>query len=416
MKFYSLMIAFAIPCLLSVVALAGSAPAQESQVNPAPAEIKPGVVVEKVTEHGEAEKAGLQPEDILLEWSRGDAQGKILSPFDLPEIEIEQSPRGAVTIQGSRGSERRVWTLGPAAWGIKARPDFPESLLARYREGQQLLNAEKPAETAGRWRTIANQFDGLAPVWVLAHAADAFAEKRQWKEASDAYQEALEKAGRAEPGTLAILFRAWAQIFNQQSDFANAEKYYQQSIAESRKLGRESLMIAINLNSLGEIARRRGDLAKAEEYQRQALEMSQKLAPESLVVAASLNNLGIVASIRGNPAKAEEFFGQALQIRQKLAPGSLDVAASFNSLGIVAWHQGDLAKAEEYHGQALEIRQKLAPGSLDVAASFNNLGVVAKDRGDLAKAEEYHGQALAIRQKLASGSPDVATSLNNLGI
>jgi CHAT domain-containing protein/Tfp pilus assembly protein PilF len=416
MKLYSQIIAFAARCLLTLVTLISSAPAQGSQGNPTPAEIKPGVVVEKVTEHGEAEKAGVQPEDILLEWSRGDAQGKIRSPFDLTEMEIEQAPRGVVTIKGLRGSESRVWKLGPASWGIKARPNFPESLLARYREGQQLLNSGKPAEAAGRWRTIANQLDGSLSVWLLAHAGDTFSDGHQWKEAADAYQEALEKAGQAEPGTVAVLLRAWAQVFNRQSDWANAEKYFQQSIAESQKLGRESLMIAINLNNLGEIARRRGDLAKAEEYQRQALAMSQKLAPEGLAVAASFSNLGNVAYNRGDIRKAEEYFGQALEIRQKLAPGSLDVAASFNSLGVVARGRGALAKAEEYFGQALEIRQKLSPESLDVATTLNNLGLIASSRGDLGKAEKYHRQALEIRQKLAPGSLDVASSLNNLGV
>src|SRR2546423_10533849 len=88
-------------------------------------ELRPGVVVEEVKEYWGAEQGGLQAEDILLEWSRGDAHGRIESPFDLTEIEIEQAARGVVTVKGLRGNESKTWELGAAAWGIKIRPNFP---------------------------------------------------------------------------------------------------------------------------------------------------------------------------------------------------------------------------------------------------------------------------------------------------
>src|SRR5215471_6117679 len=56
-----------------------------------------GIVVDAVNKNSEGEKAGLQPGDILLDWTRGNAQGTIESPFELSEIEVEQAPRGDVT-------------------------------------------------------------------------------------------------------------------------------------------------------------------------------------------------------------------------------------------------------------------------------------------------------------------------------
>src|SRR6266849_1081942 len=47
------------------------------------AQLKPGIVVEKVAKNSEAETAGLQEGDVLLSWSREDAEGKVTSPFDL---------------------------------------------------------------------------------------------------------------------------------------------------------------------------------------------------------------------------------------------------------------------------------------------------------------------------------------------
>jgi len=373
--------------------------------------------VESVAKNSESEKAGLTEGDVILSWTRDDVKGEIQSPFDLSEIEMEQAPRGAVTLEGLRGTEKRNWMLGPDVWGTQARPNFQSGLLDLYREGRQLSAAGKPAEAAGRWRTLASHADGPAAAWLLAHVADTFAEKRQWKEADDTYQEALEtaKAKGSDPRIMASLLQAWAQTFNDRSDWKNAEKYYQQAIAEGQKLDRENLMIAMSLNKLGTIAWNRGDLLKAEEYYRQALDMRQKLAPESLAVAASFNNIGLVAWKRGDLAKAEQYYRQSLDIKQKLAPESLAAAASFHNLGNVARDRGDLAKAEQYFHQVLDITQKAAPGSLVVAASFNSLGNVARDRGDLAKAEQYFHQVLDITQKLASGSLAVAGCLNNLG-
>ena len=114
-----------------------STPSTESPASAkAPVELGRGVVIETVKKNSEAEKAGLQEGDILLRSARGAAQGEIESPFDLSWIEIEQAPRGAVTIEGLRGADKKVWTLGPGSWGIEARPNLrePSSFLFMSRD------------------------------------------------------------------------------------------------------------------------------------------------------------------------------------------------------------------------------------------------------------------------------------------
>jgi CHAT domain-containing protein/tetratricopeptide (TPR) repeat protein len=382
-------------------------------------DLKPGVVVEEVAKYSEAGKAGLKEGDVILRWARGEAVGEIQSPFDLSAAEIEQAPQGSLTVEGFSGNEKQAWSLGPSDWGIKARPNFSEPMLAMYRQSQELAKASQRVEAAEHWRSLAGQVSSSDSVWLSAwllyHSAEMLTGARQWKEADSAYQEAVGKAPGIGPAISASLLRAWAKTFDLRSDWANAEKYYQQSIAESQKLSRESLLIAMNLASLGEMAGKRGNPAKAQEYHRQALEIRQKLAPESLPVASSLFNLGRVASDQGDLAKAEEYLQEALDTRRKLAPESLATADSFNGLGIIAWSQGDLARAAEYYRRALDIRQKLAPESLALASSFTNLGLIAYDQGDLARAEKYHLRALDIRQKLAPQGLDVSASLTNLG-
>jgi CHAT domain-containing protein/Tfp pilus assembly protein PilF len=381
--------------------------------------IQRGAVVEEVIKDSAAEKAGFQAGDILLAWNRDDATGNIESPFDVSSLAIEQAPRGKVSLKGLRGAAESIWILEPGSWGLKTRPILPQDLLSSYLEGRKLAQSGKWIEAAEQWRMAAGHPDDSIPVlvrlWLLSQAANALAQERQWTKADGVYQQALQQAGEVLPTIRGLLLRDWANSYRQRSDWQNAEKYYQQSILENRKVGPESLSVALILDDLGTVSASRSDLVKAAEYYRQALEIREKLAPGSLEVAASFNTLGNVARQRGDLAKAEEYLRQGLEIRQKLAPGRLEVAASLSNLGNVMVQRGDLAKAETYYRQALEIRQKLAPGSMEVAASIHNLGILAGQRGDLAKAEENYQQALEIRQRLASGSLEVAASLASLG-
>src|SRR5260221_11850714 len=75
-----------------------------------------GVVVEWVLPNYGADRAGLKPGDILLEWSRGNRRGEIESPFDLDYIRFEEASRATIKLEGLRGSEKRSWLLGSDYW------------------------------------------------------------------------------------------------------------------------------------------------------------------------------------------------------------------------------------------------------------------------------------------------------------
>jgi CHAT domain-containing protein len=403
----------------------GQPPISQQSLIPheAKAEITPGVVVEEVVPYSEGEKAGLRAEDILLRWVRGYSHGEIQSPFDLSWTEIEEAPQGIVKLEGLRGTEKQVWSLGPAGWGLTARPNFTGQLSSAYLEAQELAksnNADEIMRASARWKDLADQYQvsqaRWLPAWLLFHAAESLKKARQWKEADDFYQSAVQHAEGAGPVIEGQLLRAWAKAHEQRNDWANAEEYFEQSMAKIESSGKGKLAIAVNLNALGTILWQRGQLDRSEEYLRRALQIGMKQAPGSLDVARSLNNLGIVADERGDLYAAEQYYRQGLEIREKQTPGSLDVATSLNNLGVLAWERGDLAAAEHYYRQVLATEEKQAPGSLDVAVILNNLGVLARERGDLAEAEQYYRQALEIREKQAPGSLAVAASLNNLGL
>jgi len=427
---------------------------------PCTAELKQGVVVETVAKNSEAERAGLTEGDIISGWARGDVRGEISLPFDLTAVEIEQAPRGEITLTGTEGTVSRAWVFGQDKWGLGTSPNLLPPLLSAYREADDLAKVGKLAEAAAQWRAIAAEAQKyqcpLLSVWFLFHASGALTDGQQWKEADQDLQEAIRQAPTSRPEITARLLQVQADTFYHRGDLDHAEEYYRQALAVWTKLLPDGLDVAASvrglgavafsrgdldqaekyyqralrirmklvpgsldfadsLNTLGNVALNRSDLDQADQYYREALAIREKLAPNSLAVEATVNNLGIIAEERGDLDKAEEYFQQGLTIDQKLVPNSEDVVTDLNNLGVVAKDRGNLDKAEAYFRQSLTIEEKLAPGSLTIAYIFDNLGVVAEYRGDLDQAEDYHKRALAIREKLAPGSLAVAASLTNLG-
>jgi CHAT domain-containing protein/Tfp pilus assembly protein PilF len=396
--------------LIFVIAFVASASASET--------FQPGIVIETVVKNSASEKAGLEQGDVILRWSRSDATGDIQSPFGLGEVETEQAPRGVLTLEGLRDGAPRQWRLGPGDWGVGARPNFRDPLLSIYQDGQRLAKQGRLDQAVERWQAAVDAqrpCPELLSSWLFFHSAELLSTARHWKEADEAYEQAIEKLSETGyTGTVTIL-RARAGAFEKQSDWINAEKNYLRALSESRRTVTEGLLVAQILDDLGNMYRQRGDLVKAREYFQSALDIRARHAPGSLANALSWYNLGTINLNRGDLPAAEKYLQDALELRQKFAPGSLVVADSLSSLGTLAQRRGNLDKAEELHRQALNIREQVASGGLEVARSLHNLGRVAESRGNLAVADDLYHRALDLEQKLLPGSLDVAATVNSRG-
>jgi CHAT domain-containing protein/tetratricopeptide (TPR) repeat protein len=380
----------------------------------------PQAVVEDVGPYSESAKAGLQPGDILLRWSRGGVTGEIGSPYDVSQVELEQEPRGAVTLLGTRGGERREWVIGPDDWGLRTRPDLPPELLAAYLEGAQLAKAGQRVEAAEKWRAAAaaaqaSQSPSLA-VWLLYRSAQQLADARQWDRSDQAYDEARQATGLA-PEVKAQILRAWALTFHQRNDWAKASEYFRQAIEEAQKSGGETLAVAACLDNIGLVLEHdHDDSAGASDYYTRAAAIREKLAPDSLPLARSLNNLGGAARLRGNLAAADEYHRRALSIRERLVPGSLTLAVSLGNLASLALDRGDLPRAEEYAKRALVIQEEREPDSADVARTLGLLGSIAYYRSDVDRAYDLHRRAAALWERLSPGSLELASAFYRLAL
>jgi tetratricopeptide (TPR) repeat protein len=319
-----------------------------------------GVVVERVAPRSAGARAGLQPEDVILSWSCEAASGSLGSPYDLLPLEIEESPRRAVTLRGRRGTEEKVWALGGPPWRIGTRPGLPADLEALYLQGQAGAGAGDLAVAERSWRSAAESLrtagEARLAAWFLDRLA-GLAGAGRWPEADAAYQEALTILER-EPERLAAsqLLHDWGETFQGRGDWDGAVERYQKALALD--------------------------------------------PPQSLAAARTLDDLGTAAAKRGRYDAAEGFLRQALAIREELAPGTTLIAASFNKLGVLARLRGDLTTAEELLTRGEEIQRRLAPDSFEHGNFFMNLGNVALNRDDLERAESLHRQALAIFEQI----------------
>lgn len=429
-------------------------------------QIKAGIVIESVQKGSAAEKAGLHENDILLHWSQSDANGDIKSPYNLFFLETERAPREEVTLIGLRQNEKSSWRLGSETiWGIEARPNFSDTLLAVYRTGQQLVKDGKVAEAAGYWRSeggsLATSSSALSWLssWFSFHAAEMLAASQKWQEADAAYAEAIQRASSSDPDVITQLFQTWGITYRRREQWDSAEKCYLQALNNQRKTeGEDTLITARILNNIGNVAWELNDLPKTKQYFTETLNIRRKLAPQSLQLAWTLEGLGNAASVSGDLGRASEYYLESLTIKEKIVPGSIELArtlhnfgnlnldlahlalaqqcfyralnlvngkihpqSSFiavlnNGLGLAAYYRGDLAKAEEFFITAISIDKVSSPNSIEIAGHINNLGMVAEERGDFNKAEQYYQEALAIQQKLRPNQLSSAESFANLGV
>lgn len=386
--------------------------------------------MERVEPGSAPEQAGLLPADVLLGWTRAaappanpsPASGTFVSPSDLDALEIEQAPRGAVTLLVERDGARRQVTLPLGRWSLETRPRLPDELVEAYLAGRSASQSKDTAEAArGRalWRALARQVaergDARSAAWLLLRVAQARAPDRPAEEVARDFAAAADGLPD-DPAWVAYArsHEAFA-LESRNREIERALALRREALRLRESLDSHSLGVAHTLNVLAIVERECGQLDQAETHNRRALAIRRQAAPRSLALANSLNNLANVALARGDLKAAEDLMCEALALRRELQPGGADVAQSLNNLGGVAWSRGDPAAAQAYFEEALQIQQRLDRRSLAAAAMLTNLGAVAFESGRVPEAERFFERALAIEQELSPDGIEVAGSLVNLG-
>jgi len=408
-----------VSCFALVVILAAA---------PLPAATPGDAIVETIAKDSLGEKAGLQAGDVILSWSRAasppantvGAKGGIDWPFDLDEVEVEQAPRGEITLYGLRGRKKMTWILPRGAWDFDTRPALPRELMSLHQRALSLAESKNLKEAANVWREAAEKSALMAntriTIWLLRRAGVAAASAREWPEANSAFDAAISLSTKnALDLPSAFLLRKSGEALRRQNQWDQSESCYNKALALDRKHDPQALGVAVDLHGLNNVKFRRGDLIAAQDIAQQAIAIQEKFAPDTLELATSLNDLGVAAMNRGDLTLADASFRRALPIKEKLAPGSSTVSSTLSNLGLIALNLSHLDEAEVYFKRCLAIDEKRNPGSLDVADTLSDLGRLALEVGDVVAAEQYEKRALAIHEKLDPDGVLVARSLLQLG-
>jgi len=379
-----------------------------------------GVVVEKLTEGFEGQKAGMRVGDVLLRWKRGNAGGELDSPFMLLYLRYGQAPRGRIRVDGLRAGRKQSWYLGSDTWGIWPRPNFHGDLLSQYQRCSDLPTNARPEQSLVCWQAIAkganNSSHEWLNSWLLSRAAQQIASRGGWQASDAAFQQALTNAGDSSAIVKGELRIQWAMTLKSHEDLADARTQYQEAANEWGKGERESVAIATPLLELGAIAFDQGDFDQAESLWRKAVTITQQLAPRSLEATLAYGNLAVLAQQKGNLAEAEELYRRAIADEERYLPGSAYLPQQLTNLGTLARERGDVRAAVSYHRQALvKLKSGGTPDPL-VANVLDGLADCYLDENDFVRAEQYQKRALSIREKLLPQSLDVASSLSSLGL
>lgn len=389
----------------------GDGPAAHPRAAPASEE---HVVVVEVATGWAAARAGVAPGDEVVAWRRGEAAGgPVAGPFDLRWLELEQAPRGAVTLELRRGGRRLDAELPAGGWRLTARPPLGDEHRALYRGARnappadaaeaRLQLADALAQRGRREDAAWFRVQAVAPLVAAGEGDEA---ERQLAAAAEALADSPHRATALELSAEALA--------RDRSRAAAARAALEEALELRRQQGHE-LALAADLSSLARLAAFGGRLDDARERVERCLELRRRLAPGSVAEAQAVNARAVVAGLAGETPASREGFREALRMFAAAAPESPERAAAENNLGLTARRTGDLRGAREHLERARAVLEVVDPDGERLAEVLNNLGVVARVRGRLDTAERHWTRALEIRRRRAPHSLELVGSLGNLG-
>lgn len=380
------------------------------------------VVVEKVSPGLAAAKAGIHSGDKLMRWSSPRTNGGITSSFDLRMLEIEQGCGEPIKIEGVRGTHGWAWILRGERWGLTTRPAMSPSATRVYQEITSLAATGKLLDALQHWQSLINNNSRLATThlgpWFINRAITVSmqaAQQPSYEVRDQAFAEAVQESIDEGPEVRAALFDRWADSLQERDDLLNAQKFYKEELEEERKLGFNTIAVALTLSDIGIVEIKRGQLPEAEAHFREALAIHNQLAPKAARVAVILGNLAVLAHDRGELATAEVYYRRAIKIDEGYPDRASTLALNVANLGELADRRGDLRAAFRLENRALQIARASSAPRAYIATILSFLGDVALDRGDAKAAAGYQRMALAIRKRDAPGGLSVALSLVSLG-
>jgi CHAT domain-containing protein/Tfp pilus assembly protein PilF len=295
---------------------------------------------------------------------------------------------------------------------------------------------------------------------ILNRMGDAYVRLRQYPQALESYQQALDIAKEVgDRAAKAVAFSSIGAAYQELGRYSQALSSYQQALEAAKSIGDRSEEGRL-LNKLGEILSQLGQQPQARDYYQKALAIAKEVGdreeegrilaairavPDNLTQPPPASGYGqppsstrqaeadrllqqaweqyqtcqFQSAMQSSQSALEiyheignHYYQQALSILQAVDDRAGE-GATLNNIGLVYSNLGQYRQALEQYQQALPITRAISDRVLE-GATLNNIGLVYSNLGQYAQALEQFQQALVIAREIGDRALEGAT-LNNIG-
>jgi CHAT domain-containing protein/Tfp pilus assembly protein PilF len=389
--------------------------------------VLPGVVIEEIPKGSALEKAGLQVGDVILSWERlpnppanpGGASGKIDSPFDWMWLEIEQGPRGMVTLTGERNGFPLSCQIPLGTWAVNVAPNFVHLPASLFRHGKALEIQGDVSSAIAEWRSLAIWFSQQEhtkdeEAWLNIVIGRELAAQGGREEAKSHYLRAIEKAVSDRGRSLTLDLTA--RFFLENGGSSEAENYFRAALELQTRTGLGELSIARSMSTIVTALYRQGRNSEVAPYLQTAYISYTKLAPQAPELIKILSNLGTQAKQLGNLDQSLKYHQESVNMAETMSPNSIAHADSLYEIGTTERDSGQMKEALVHLLKALELRERLEPGSKHLATTLNGLSMFYRILGDLDQALVLARRSVSISETLTNSEGHTAVALNTIAL
>jgi len=231
--------------------------------------------------------------------------------------------------------------------------------------------------------------------------AEVYLEQSRFADAMNFYRQALAQYNKAgdKPGEF-WSYTGMGIVQKQTGNYKDAIQCYTNAL-KMAQLGSLKSEKAICYNNLGNVYRRQGEFAKAMESYQKAIMVFRETKDDD-AVSDCLNNIGNLYLDNGNPFRALDYFKQSLQIvldkgdEYRLIIRYKNLATAYSELK-------DYDNASQYLNDALKLAEK--SGDKSFIASCNMLfGKLNADKNDFTIANAYYEKSVNLYSEIGARS------------
>lgn len=255
---------------------------------------------------------------------------------------------------------------------------------------QQNQEALKTASNLSNPYYIGECYFNIAEVYLeQSRFADAM---KFYRQALDQYRKAGDKSGEF------WSYTGMGIVQKQTGNYKDAIVCYTDALATAQKGGMKNEEASC-FNNLGNVYRRQGDFTKAMESYQKAITVFKEIKDDD-AVSDCLNNIGNLYLDNGNPFRALDYFRQSLKIaldkkdEYRLIIRYKNMANAYSDLK-------DYENAAQYLNDALKLAEK--SGDKSFIASCNMLfGKLHSSKNDFAIARAYYEKAIQLYNEIGA--------------